>query len=71
MSGWVPPLLPRPTAAMAADARWEAVPVLKDLLPRMECDSPPPAAETPITLKHEAKGNVQSEVRQMVVCRTR
>ena len=44
-SVWLLLLPPKPTAAMAAEARWEAVPVLKDLLPIMECDGPPPPVE--------------------------
>ena len=35
---------------MAADAKWEAVPVLKDRLPSMECDRPPPPVKTKQTL---------------------
>ena len=31
---------------MAADAKWEAVPVLKDLLPSMECDRAPPPVKS-------------------------
>lgn len=61
-SAWLLLLPPRPTAAIAAEAKWEAVPVLKDLLPSMECDTAPPPVKTPVKTSLDYIGSMMSTV---------